>query len=174
MKSAVESACNFTFFSFNTSASFGKNASAILRCTKRVSNVLHVLGRWVLAFKITGRAFSKSALSSTNMWQTPIPPTITGIVECSLANWCNAAPPRGIIMSTYWSNFNNSITNARSGSVIACTAVFGKPAWDKAFCTTSTNTWLECCVSFPPRKITALPVFKHRLATSIVTFGRAS
>ena len=57
---------------------------------------------------------------------------------------------------------------------MAWTAWRGNPACSRAFCTTSTKIWLECCVSFPPRKITALPVFKQRLATSMVTLGRAS
>ena len=57
---------------------------------------------------------------------------------------------------------------------MACTANFGKPACSKAFCTTLIKILLENCVSLPPRKITALPVLRQRLATSMVTFGRAS
>ena len=39
---------------------------------------------------------------------------------------------------------------------------------------TVTRARFDDAAAEPPRRITALPVFRHRLATSMVTFGRAS
>ena len=107
------------------SAIAGRNAAATARCTSTVSSALQTLGRCTLAFSTMSTARARSALASTKMWQMPMPPVITGIVACSRQSRCSAAPPRGMIMSTYWSSRSSSVTSARSGSVIVCTAAAG-------------------------------------------------
>ena len=93
-----------------------------------MSSALQTLGRCTLAFSTMSTARARSALSSTKTWQMPIPPVITGIVACSRQRRCRAAPPRGMIMSTYLSSRSSSVTSARSGSVIVCTAAAGSAA----------------------------------------------
>ena len=57
-----------------------------------------------------------------------MPPVMTGMVACSRQRRCSAAPPRGMIMSTYWSRRSSSVTSARSGSAMYCTAsAAGRP-----------------------------------------------
>ena len=68
----------------------------------------------------------------------------------------------------------NSPTAARSVVSITCTASAGKPASSKPLEIHKANAWLESMASEPPRKIVAFPDFKHKLAASIVTFGRDS
>ena len=152
----------------------GRKVSAMLRCTSSVSTVLQVLGRWVLALTMIFSAGAISAVSSTKIWHTPIPPVITGIVDCSRHSLCRPAPPRGISISMYLSIFSISPTSARSGLSIACTAAAGRPHSCSACWITFTVAALVRQVSFPPRRIAALPVFRHREATSTVTLGRAS
>ena len=65
-------------------------------------------------------------------------------------------------------------TAARSRVVTNCTASAGRPASAIPSASPSAMTRLECSASEPPRKIAALPDFKHRLAASAVTFGRDS
>ena len=60
-----------------------------------------------------------------------MPPVMTGIVLCSRHKRCKPAPPRGMIMSTYWSRRSSSVTSARSGSAMYCTAAPGRPARSK-------------------------------------------
>ncbi len=55
-----------------------------------------------------------------------------------------------------------------------CTAACGSPTRVSAAWIASTSARLLRSVSEPPRRIVALPVFRQRVATSMVTFGRAS
>ena len=127
MASASGVARSSTLLAASRSAIAGRNSAATERYTSTVSSALQTLGRWTLAFSTMSTARARSALSSTNTWQMPIPPVITGIVACSRQRRCSAAPPRGMIMSTYLSSRSSSVTSARSGSVIVCTAAAAMP-----------------------------------------------
>ena len=77
-------------------------------------------------------------------------------------------------MSTYLSSRSSSVTSARSGSVIVCTAAAAMPERASASWITCVSARLLWNVSLPPRRIAALPVLRQSVAMSIVTFGRAS
>ena len=64
------------------------------------SAALQTEGRCVLALITMGSAISKSADSSTKIWQFPAPVSITGTVEFSVTKVMRPAPPRGMITST--------------------------------------------------------------------------
>ena len=65
-------------------------------------------------------------------------------------------------------------TASRSCVGTICTAASGKPCFAKARVRHAWIAALERALSEPPRKITALPLFKHSAAASAVTFGRLS
>ena len=54
------------------------NFAATRECTSNFSAALQTDGRWVLALRMMRLAISKSADSSTKMWQLPAPVSITG------------------------------------------------------------------------------------------------
>ena len=62
----------------------------------------------------------------------------------------------------------------REVSSTSWTQSAGRPPSAKASRSTLTTAWLERKASFPPRRMTAFPAFRHRAAASLVTLGRAS
>ena len=88
-----------TFFSLRAFVTMGMNLSAMASCTRRLSHALHTPGLWVFAFITIFTAISKSALSSTYVWQFPVPVSITGTVLFNTTDWISPAPPLGISTS---------------------------------------------------------------------------
>ena len=83
-------------------------------------------------------------------------------------------PPRGTITSTNSGMAISSPTAARSVVSMTCTAAAGRPAASSPARTQAAIAWLQCRASLPPRRIAALPLFRHSAAASAVTLGRAS
>ena len=90
-----------TCFSSRRAFRRGRNASTIFSWITRDSHALHTPIRCVFALKIMSIAISKSALSSTKIWQLPVPVSITGIRLFSTTLRISPAPPLGISTSTY-------------------------------------------------------------------------
>ena len=67
-------------------------------------------------------ALFKSADSSINIWQLPVPVSITGIVAFSTTVFISPAPPLGISKSTYLLRRMNCFATSRSVSSIRFTA----------------------------------------------------
>ena len=65
-------------------------------------------------------------------------------------------------------------TSARSVDRMSWTASIGTPSSAIDSLTTSTKAVLECIVSLPPRRITALPDLIQRVDMSIVILGLLS
>ena len=78
------------------------------------------------------------------------------------------------MMSTYSVIVISSPTAARSAVPTTCTAASGRPAALRPARTQAAIAWFECSASEPPRRMQALPAFRHRPAASAVTFGRDS
>ncbi len=83
-------------------------------------------------------------------------------------------PPRGTITSTYSVMVISRPTAARSVVSITCTASDGSPAADRPSATSAASAVLDSIASEPPRRMVALPDFRHSAAASMVTFGRDS
>ncbi len=83
-------------------------------------------------------------------------------------------PPRGTITSTYSVMVMRLPTAARSVVEITCTASGGRPAAARPSATRAASAVLESIASEPPRKMVALPDFRHSAAASMVTLGRDS
>ena len=81
------------------SARAGRSFSAIFLCTTRDSAALHTPILCVFAFSIMSIAMSISADSSTNMWQFPVPVSITGTVAFLTTKLISLPLPLGIIRS---------------------------------------------------------------------------
>ena len=135
---------------------------------------MQALGFCVFAFLQIAKASSKSALSSTKIWQSPLSCFITGIREFSLTKRTKDSPPRGIITSIKLSYFISSSVTERSVLSIKVTAFSSTPLFLSAVFITFTMALFELKASFPPFKITAFPLLKQSEATSVVTFGRDS
>ena len=61
---------------------------------------LQTLTRCALALTAMATAISRSALSSTKTWHSPLSCLSTGTVERSFTRRTNSSPPRGMIRST--------------------------------------------------------------------------
>ncbi|MGF6876584.1 hypothetical protein OKW35_006063 [Paraburkholderia sp. MM5477-R1] len=83
-------------------------------------------------------------------------------------------PPRGTITSTYSVIVMSLPTAARSDVATTCTASCGRPAASRPSPISFASAVLHSSASEPPRKMAALPDFRHSAAASIVTFGRDS
>ena len=116
----------------------------------------------------------RSAVLSTKVWHTPIPPTTVGIVDSADTLFTNSLPPLGIKKSMYSSIFKRLSITLRSVSVINCTDCSGKPAVNKQSRIILVRHILEFMDSFPPRNITELFDFRHSAEISTVTFGLLS
>ena len=75
-----------------------------------VSKALHTEGFCVLALSIILIAWSKSALSSIYVWQTPTPPVIEGIFAFWLTRFTKEEDPLGINKSIYLSMDKSKLT----------------------------------------------------------------
>jgi len=76
--------------------------------------------------------------------------------------------------SMYWLSFNSAGTRARSVVRTICTVLGSSPEAVSASAIASPIARLVWNDSFPPRRMHALPLLRHRAAASLVTFGRAS
>ena len=75
---------------------------------------------------------------------------------------------------TYLSSFNSSPRAARSEVGIMRTQSGFSPVSARARPMSPARDELVPNASLPPRRIAALPLFRHRAAQSTVTFGRLS
>jgi len=69
---------------------------------------------------------------------------------------------------------SSSYSAARSDVGITWTALTGSPLSSIAAATTRPSARFERNASEPPRRMTALAVFRHSAAASVVTLGRDS
>ncbi|MCY1269828.1 hypothetical protein D9M70_183370 [compost metagenome] len=99
---------------------------------------------------------------------------ITGTLASRLMRSIRLLPPRGTMTSTYSGMLISAPTAARSVVSTTCTALAGRPASARPAWMQTAIAWLEWIASEPPRRMVALPDFRHRLAASMVTFGRDS
>ena len=163
-----------TFFSRMAAAIFGRNSFATLSCTKRVSIALQTAGRDVFAFSAMRSAMSRSALSSTNVWQIPAPVSMTGTALSVTTRWISPAPPRGMIKSRRPVRLIITPTASRLALSMNCSAPSGTPSFSAASARIELMARFDFRASEPPRNITAFPDFRQSAAASAVTFGRAS
>ncbi len=99
---------------------------------------------------------------------------MTGTVATSMSAFFRPSPPRGMIRSTYSRWVASSPSSARPPPPTSETDASGSPAAETASRTISVSTALECRALEEPRSTIALPLFRHRAAQSMVTFGRDS
>ena len=152
----------------------GRNSSAMLSCTSSVSIALQTDGRETFAFRAIFSAMARSALSSTKVWQTPLPVSRTGtVLPCTTARM-RPAPPRGITTSKRPSRCSIASTPCRSAESMKPIAPAGTPASCAACARSDAIAVFERIASLPPRSSTALPDFRQSPAASDVTLGRAS
>ena len=100
-------------------------------------------------------AISKSADSSTKMWQFPAPVSITGTVAFSVTKEIRPGPPRGISTSTSPRALISSCTESRVLESSSSIAPFGTQPQPHDLDQVSR---LLCTASLPPRRTIALPV----------------
>ena len=106
----------------------GMYSAAMLWCTSSFSAELHTDGRCVLALITMPSAISKSADSSTKMWQFPAPVSITGTVALSATKEIRPGPPRGMSTSTRPRALISSCTESRVLESSNSIAPSGTPA----------------------------------------------
>jgi hypothetical protein len=99
---------------------------------------------------------------------------ITGTLASFETRSIRPLPPRGTMTSTYSGMATRWLTASRSVVSTTCTAVSGSPAAASPSRTQAAIAWLARRASLPPRRIAALPDFRHSAAASAVTLGRAS
>ena len=163
-----------TCFSFRRFARTGSNTSLIFAFTRSDSQALQTPTLCVLAFIIISTAIFRSALSSTYIWQFPVPVSMTGIVLWLTTALISPLPPRGISTSTYSFIFINSAAVSREVSWISWIAFSVMSLAFRVSRIHFTIASFEWIASLPPFKITTFPVLKQRPKASAVTFGRAS
>ena len=123
---------------------------------------------------IISTAIFKSADSSTNIWQLPVPVSMTGTVAFCTTAEMRPAPPLGISTSKYSFIFMNSVVTSRELSSIREMAFGLISKLPRALLMQATMASFELAASLPPFRITALPVLKQSPKASAVTFGLAS
>ena len=148
--------------------------SAIFSWTTSDSHALHTPRRCVFALTTIRTAMSRSAVSSTKMWQFPVPVSITGTVLFCTTFAMSPAPPLGIRTSIYLFSFIIWLTTARSVFSTRRSASSGRLHFFKPSRITFVTARLEWIASEPPRRITTFPVLKQSPKASAVTFGRDS
>ncbi len=99
---------------------------------------------------------------------------ITGMRLSAETRSISDLPPRGTMMSISPVMRSISPTAARSVVGTSWTQASGRPAAASPLCRAATMAREEWKPSEPPRRITALPDFRHRPAASAVTLGRDS
>ena len=171
---AASSALTSTSFSARRFLRSGRNWSAIFLWTIRDSQALHTPMRCVFALQIISNAILKSAVSSTKIWQFPVPVSITGTVLFSTTERISPAPPLGISTSTQRFKRISSFVVSLLVSSISCRASSGSPALVRPVRSHFAIALLDSMASLPPFKITAFPDLKQRPKASAVTLGRAS
>ncbi len=120
--SAAASACNVTPLSAICLLNAGRKLSAMFLFTSNVSTVLHVLR--TLSFRVDNYFQGFSDLCTFINVNMAYAYTACDHRDCRLlaAQFMQTSPPRGISMSMYLSIRSISLTSARSGLSIACTA----------------------------------------------------
>ena len=99
---------------------------------------------------------------------------MTGTRASPLMRSISPLPPRGTITSTYSGMVISAPTAARSVVSSTCTASAGNPASASPAWMHAAIAVLEWNASEPPRRMQALPDFRHSAAASAVTLGRDS
>ncbi|MCY1438948.1 hypothetical protein D9M71_551660 [compost metagenome] len=99
---------------------------------------------------------------------------ITGTRASRLMRSIRPLPPRGTMTSTNSGMLISAPTASRSVVSTTCTTAAGKPASARPRWMQAAMARLEWMASEPPRRMVALPDLRHRLAASMVTFGRDS
>ena len=99
---------------------------------------------------------------------------MTGTVAFSVTRRMSASPPRGTTRSTSPLCVTRKSMASWSGLSTYWTAFASIPAAARPFWMQRTRAALDSRASLPPRRMEALPDFRHRAAVSTVTFGRDS
>ena len=142
--------------------------------TRQTSSALQTLGRLAFAFSMMSSALVWSAVSSTKMWQMPVPVWMQGTFAFSTQARMSPAPPRGMSRSTYPTAVMRALAEAWVVSSMRQTAVSGRPLARRPCRRAATMALAERHASLPQRRMQALPLLMASAAASLVTLGRLS